>query len=63
MSSYIDQLPTVDEFPLHGEGVEGLAEIMSSGRAVGVDPDRFEKHTAIGDARWAKACYEAVMGL
>lgn len=30
-------------------------------RFVGVDPDDFEKHTAIGDARWAKAIYEAVM--
>lgn len=31
--------------------------------AVGVDPDLFEAHTAIGDARWARACYEAVMPL
>lgn len=33
-------------------------------RAVGVDPDdeRFQpKHTALADARWAKAVYEAVM--
>ena len=30
-------------------------------RAVGVDPDRFDRHTALGDARWAKAIYEAVM--
>lgn len=29
---------------------------------VGVDPDQFERHTALGDARWAKAIYEAVMG-
>jgi hypothetical protein len=31
-------------------------------RAVGVDPDDFDRHTALGDARWAKAIYEAVMG-
>lgn len=29
-------------------------------RAVGVDPDEFDRHTALGDARWAKALYEAV---
>ena len=31
-------------------------------RAVGVDPDQFDRHTALGDARWAMAIYEAVMG-
>lgn len=31
-------------------------------RKVGVEPDRFDRHTALGDARWAKAIYEAVMG-
>jgi DNA polymerase III epsilon subunit-like protein len=31
-------------------------------RALGVDPDQFEEHTALGDARWAKAMYDAVMG-
>lgn len=31
--------------------------------AVGVDPEDFQPaHTALTDARWAKACYEAVMG-
>lgn len=29
---------------------------------VGVDPKQFDRHTALGDARWAKAIYEAVMG-
>lgn len=29
--------------------------------AVGIDPDRFERHTALGDARWAKAIYDVVM--
>lgn len=31
-------------------------------RAVGVNPDDFDRHTALGDARMAKAVYEAVMG-
>ncbi len=30
--------------------------------AVGIDADDFDRHTALGDARWAKAIYEAVMG-
>lgn len=31
--------------------------------ALGVDPDDFQpKHTALTDARWAKAMYEAMMG-
>mgnify|MGYP001572383750 CR=1 FL=1 len=29
-------------------------------RAIGVDPDDFDRHTALGDARWAKAMYEVV---
>lgn len=31
-------------------------------RAAGVDPDDFDRHTALGDARWARAIYDAVMG-
>ena len=31
-------------------------------RAIGVDPDDFDRHTALGDARWARAIYRAVMG-
>jgi len=31
-------------------------------RAVGVDPAKFDRHTALGDARWAMAIYDAVMG-
>jgi DNA polymerase III epsilon subunit-like protein len=30
--------------------------------AVGVDPGDFERHTALGDARWAAAIYDKVMG-
>lgn len=29
-------------------------------RAVGVNPETFDKHTALGDARWAEAVYDAV---
>lgn len=29
--------------------------------ALGVDPDRFARHTAMGDARWCQAQYAAVM--
>lgn len=31
-------------------------------RAVGVDPTQFDRHTALGDCQWAKACWHAVMG-
>jgi DNA polymerase III epsilon subunit-like protein len=31
-------------------------------KAVGVDPEQFDRHTALGDARWARALYFAVMG-
>lgn len=30
-------------------------------KAVGVDPAEFDRHTALGDARWAMAIYDAVM--
>ncbi len=30
-------------------------------RAVGVDPDDYDRHTALGDARWARAIYTAVL--
>lgn len=29
---------------------------------VGVNPGQFDRHTALGDARWARAIYQAVMG-
>lgn len=31
-------------------------------RAVGVDPDRFDRHTALGDVRWVMAQWDAIMG-
>ena len=30
-------------------------------RAIGVDPDEFDRHTALGDARWAEAMYNTIM--
>jgi len=32
-------------------------------RALGVEPPTDERHTAMGDARWARAIYDAVMGM
>jgi len=31
-------------------------------KAVGVDPGQFERHTALGDVRWAQAIHDVVMG-
>lgn len=30
-------------------------------RAVGVDPEQFDRHTALGDARWNKAVYTKIL--
>lgn len=30
--------------------------------AIGIDPTRFDRHTALGDARWARAIYDVVIG-
>lgn len=32
-------------------------------RALGIDLDQFDAHTALGDARWAKAIYEKICGV
>ena len=29
---------------------------------LGVDPEKYERHTALGDARWCRDLYDAVMG-
>ena len=29
---------------------------------LGIDPSKYERHTALGDARWARDLYDAVMG-
>lgn len=43
----------IAELPWKSEDLSGL---------LGVDPGRFERHTALGDARWARDIYDAVMG-
>lgn len=30
--------------------------------AIGVDPDQFDRHTALGDVLWVKAQFDAIMG-
>lgn len=39
---------------------EHKSEALS--RAIGVDPDQFERHTALGDVLWTMAIYDRVMG-
>lgn len=45
-----------------GETVDLPYHSKDLSRRVGVDPDMFDAHTAIGDARWAKAVYEKILG-
>lgn len=45
-----------------GEAVDLPYHSKDLSRRIGVDPDQFEAHTAIGDARWAKAVYEKIVG-
>jgi hypothetical protein len=40
---------------------EHRSEALS--RAIGVDPDQFERHTALGDVLWTVAIYDRVMGV
>ena len=49
---------TADEAESQALSLPWDSETVS--RAVGVNPDNFDRHTALGDARWAKAVYEAV---
>lgn len=36
------------------------SEVLS--QKLGIDPSKYERHTALGDARWARDVYNAVMG-
>ena len=36
------------------------SDVLSA--AIGVDPSQFDRHTAMGDVRWAMAQYDAIMG-
>lgn len=40
---------------------DDLADVWA-GRARMAEPDQFDRHTALGDARWARAIYDAVLG-
>lgn len=42
-------------------GVEPPWNSEELSHAVGVDPDRYLRHSAIGDCRWARDIYDAVM--
>jgi hypothetical protein len=48
-----------------GKGADALALPWKSddlSRRIGVDPEQFDRHTAMGDVLWVKAQYDAVMG-
>lgn len=49
----------------HAEGILACAtppwDSEQLSRAVGVGPERFDRHTAMGDAEWARAIYQKVM--
>lgn len=61
---------------LEGQAAAGRAEVdesITSGitlpwnsndlsKALGVDPDLYERHTALGDARWVRDQYDAITG-
>ncbi|MFB4306942.1 hypothetical protein [Actinomadura sp. GTD37] len=50
----VDRGPTlVTDLPWNSNTLSG---------AVGVDPDQFDRHTALGDAQWARALWDAVTG-
>jgi len=47
-------------------GAKGVRPPWSShqlSRLVGIDPDSYERHSALGDARWTMAMYDAVYDL
>lgn len=56
---YLHGLPQ-ERPPFPHERLPWNSEALS--RAVGVDPAQFDRHTALGDARWARAIYDSVTG-
>lgn len=42
-------------------GIEPPWDSEALSRAVGIDPESYDRHTAMGDARWAQELYDAVM--
>lgn len=49
----LDAVPLAKTLPWRSEDLS---------RSVGVDPDKLARHTALGDAKWAEAIFDAVMG-
>ncbi len=41
---------------------DGTVKSDDISRACGVDPDLFDRHTALGDCRWMRALYDVVTG-
>lgn len=62
----VGHLQVLRRFELQEDGNSNIPEITLPWRSedlsrfVGIDPDLFEKHTALGDARWALAIYEEI---
>ena len=56
------RVPDISQFNLDTSAAIPPWNSNDLSRAVGVDPDDFDRHSALGDVRWAKAVYEAVMG-
>lgn len=62
-----------DQLSASGEPHDALAKVPDMvaslpwnsntlSRSVGVDPDQFDRHTALGDARWVRAQWDAITG-
>lgn len=47
--------------PVSGNG-DGIIRSSDWSRAIGVDPDLFDRHTALGDAEWCRAQYQLIYG-
>lgn len=53
---------TVGYLAAKGELMEPPWKSDALSAAIGVDPEKFDRHTAMGDVLWIKAQYDAVMG-
>lgn len=59
----VGYLAAQTDHPMTGDVAQQLP--WDSGQisaALGIDPAKYERHTALGDARWAMDLYDAVMG-
>lgn len=57
-------VPTLVHGYLLGRGINPTPPWKSDflSRIIGVDPDQFDRHTAMGDVEWVMAQWDAVMG-